>query len=275
MDIERQVVRHYGSTDLERNVLAALKAAGKDVERLSIDDLSELDEFHLGWRAQTAGLADRLKLTPVEHLLDIGCGIGGPARYCAARHGCEVTGLDLTPSFISLAKLLTERCDLSDKVAFREGSALAMPFTDASFDAAIMIHVGMNIADKPRLFGEARRVLKNGGRFAVYDVMLTGDTPLAYPMPWSEHPETSFVAGPAQYREWLAAAGFRLDSEINQRDTVLQKVAAMRAQAAQDGPPLLGLHVIMGPQAKERLKNVMAALEKGLIAPVEMILRAD
>ncbi|WP_374311021.1 class I SAM-dependent methyltransferase [Dongia sp.] len=275
MDIERQVVRHYGSTDLERNVLAALKAAGKDVERLSIDDLSELDEFHLGWRAQTAGLADRLKLTPVEHLLDIGCGIGGPARYCAARHGCEVTGLDLTPSFISLAKLLTERCDLSDKVAFREGSALAMPFTDASFDAAIMIHVGMNIADKPRLFGEARRALKNGGRFAVYDVMLTGDTPLAYPMPWSEHPETSFVAGPAQYREWLAAAGFRLDSEINQRDTVLQKVAAMRAQAAQDGPPLLGLHVIMGPQAKERLKNVMAALEKGLIAPVEMILRAD
>jgi ubiquinone/menaquinone biosynthesis C-methylase UbiE len=274
MDIEQQVVRHYGSTDLERNVLAALKAAGKDVERLSIDDLSELDEFHLGWRAQTAGLADRLKLTPVEHLLDIGCGIGGPARYCAARHGCEVTGLDLTPSFVALAKSLTERCDLSDKVAFREGSALAMPFTDASFDAAIMIHVGMNIADKPKLFGEARRVLKNGGRFAVYDVMLTGDTPLAYPMPWSEHPETSFVAVPAQYREWLAAAGFRLDSEFNQRDTVLQKVAAMRAQAAQDGPPLLGLHVIMGPQAKERLKNVMAALEKGLITPVEMILRA-
>lgn len=274
MDIEQRVARHYGDTDLERNVLAALKAAGKDIERLTIDDLSEIDEFHLGWRAQTAGIADRLKLTPVEHLLDIGCGIGGPARYCAARHGCEVTGLDLTPSFISVAKMLTERCGLSDRVAFREGSALAMPFAASVFDAAMLIHVGMNIADKPALFAQARRVLKKGGRFAVYDVMRTGDAPLTYPMPWSEHPETSFVAGPAQYRDWLAAAGFRLESEINQRDVVLQKMAAMRARAAQDGPPLLGLHVIMGPQAKERLKNVMAALESGLVAPVEMILRA-
>ena len=274
MDIEQRVARHYGDTDLERNVLAALKAAGKDIERLTIDDLSEIDEFHLGWRAQTAGIADRLKLTPVEHLLDIGCGIGGPARYCAARRGCEVTGLDLTPSFISVAKMLTERCGLSDRVAFREGSALAMPFAASVFDAAMLIHVGMNIADKPALFAQARRVLKKGGRFAVYDVMRMGDAPLNYPMPWSEHPETSFVAGPEQYRNWLAAAGFRLESEINQRDVVLQKVAAMRARAAQDGPPLLGLHVIMGPQAKERLKNVMAALESGLVAPVEMILRA-
>lgn len=274
MDIEQQVARHYGAADLERNVLAALKAAGKDIDRLTIDDLSALDEFHLGWRAQTAGLTDRLGLKPDEHLLDIGCGIGGPARYCAAHHGCRVTGLDLTPAFIAVAKTLTERCGLADRAAFHEGSALAMPFADATFDAALLIHVGMNIADKAALFAQARRVLKTGGRFAVYDVMLMGTAPLTYPMPWSEHPETSFVASPAQYRDWLAGAGFQLEAERNQRAEVLQQVEAMRARSAEEGPPLLGLHVIMGPQAKERLKNVLGALEQGLIAPIEMMLRA-
>ncbi|MDY0872677.1 class I SAM-dependent methyltransferase [Dongia rigui] len=274
MTIEQQVARHYGSKDLEANILAALAAAGKDMAHLSIDDLAGLDEFHLGWREQTARLASDLGLSAGQHVLDIGCGIGGPARYFAARHQCRVTGLDLTPEFVAAARMLTERCDLAGKASFEVGSALAMPFAAGGFDAACLIHVGMNIADKPALFAEVRRILRPGGRFAVYDVMAMGDADLTYPMPWSALPATSFVAKPAAYRQWLENAGFVLEVEHNRRDSVLEQVKIMRARAAAEGPPPLGLHVIMGPQAKIRLQNVMAALEQGHIAPVEMILRA-
>ncbi|MBI2257066.1 MAG: class I SAM-dependent methyltransferase [Proteobacteria bacterium] len=274
MSIELQVAQHYGSKDLEAKILAALQQAGKDLTHLSIDDLAGLDEFHLGWRAQTAKLAKDLQLSAGDHMLDIGCGIGGPARYFADRHQCQVTGLDLTPEFVDAARTLTQRCGLSGKARFETGSALAMPFAAGTFDAACLIHVGMNIADKAKLFAEARRVLRPGGRFAVYDVMMMADVPLTYPMPWSETPSTSFVARPDAYRKWLTEAGFSIDAENNARDAVLEQVMAMRARAASEGQPLLGLHVIMGPQAKIRLQNVMAALKQGHIAPVEIILRA-
>jgi SAM-dependent methyltransferase len=274
MSIEQQVAQHYGNAKLEGNILAALQQAGKDPAHLSIDDLAGLDEFHLGWREQTAQLATDLGLADSDHMLDIGCGIGGPARYFAERHRCRVTGLDLTPEFVAAARMLTARCGLSEKARFEAGSALAMPFAAASFDAGCLIHVGMNIADKPKLFAEARRVLRPGGRFAVYDVMLTDGAVLTYPMPWSETSSTSFVATPAAYKKALIDAGFRIEAEHNRRDRVLEQSAGMRARAAAEGPPLLGLHVIMGPQAKIRLQNVMAALEQGHIAPVEMILRA-
>jgi len=274
MSIEQQVAQHYGSKDLEANILSALRQAGKDVAHLTIDDLAGLDEFHLGWRQQTAALGRDLGLSSSDHMLDIGCGIGGPARYFADRHHCHVTGLDLTPEFVAVARSLTRSCGLSAKVRFETGSALGMPFAAGAFDAACLIHVGMNIADKPKLFAETRRVLQPGGRFAVYDVMAIGSDTLTYPMPWSATPTTSFVAAPDAYRKWLTDAGFKLEAENNRRDVVLSQVREMRAQAATDGPPILGLHVIMGPQAKVRLQNVMAALEQGHIAPVGMILRA-
>lgn len=274
MTIEQQVAQHYGQKGLEANILAALTQAGKDVDHLSIDDLAGLDEFHLGWREQTARLAADAGFSAGMNVLDVGCGIGGPARYFAERYQCRVTGLDLTPEFVAAAKMLTQRCGLADKATFETASALAMPFAAESFDAACLIHVGMNIADKTGLFSEVRRVLRRGGRFAVYDVMMMDETPLTYPMPWSETPSASFVAGPSVYRTWLSDAGFDVVAEHNRRDSVLEQVKVMRARAATEGPPLLGLHVIMGPQAKIRLQNVMAALEQGHIAPVEMILRA-
>ena len=274
MTIEQQVAAHYGQKGLEANILAALTKAGKDVDHLSIDDLSALDEFHLGWRDQTARLATDAGFSVGTKVLDVGCGIGGPARYFADRHQCRVTGLDLTPEFISAARMLTQRCGLASKASFEVGSALAMPFAAGSFDAACLIHVGMNISDKPALFAEVRRVLRGGGYFAVYDVMVVGDAPLTYPMPWSETPAASFVASAVAYRQWLGESGFTMEAEHNRRDQVLEQVKIMRARAAAEGPPALGLHVIMGPQAKIRLQNVMAALEQGHIAPVEMILRA-
>lgn len=274
METEQQVAQHYGRTDLEQAILTALKAAGKDIEHLSTSDLVEVDEFHLGGRAQTVELARQLGLVTNMRVLDIGSGIGGPARYFAEAHRCRVTGIDLTDSFVAVATALTLRCGLSDMVDFQQGSALAMPFEAGFFDAATLIHVGMNIADKSALFAEARRVLKPGGRFCVYEVMRMRDAALPFPMPWAADSATSFVETPVTYKDLLIAAGFSVEAEQNRRDFVLERAAAMRAKLAQSGPPILGLHVVMGPAAKDRVKNVTAALEEGMIAPIEIIARA-
>ncbi len=275
MTVEQLVAQHYGRDGLEPAILAALTEAGKDIAHLDPVDLAGIDEFHLGWRAQTMALAERLGLGRGDHVLDIGAGIGGPARCFAASYGCTVMGIDLTPEFVAVAEALTLRCGLSDQVSFLQGSALELPFGIAAFEAATLIHVGMNIKDKATLFAEARRVLKPGRRFGVYDVMFAEDmVALPYPMPWAASPEASFVDTPATYRRLLTLAGFAIEGEANRRDFTLDLSREMRARAAESGRPGLGLHVIMGPAAKDRLRNVMDALERNMIAPIEIIARA-
>jgi SAM-dependent methyltransferase len=274
MEAEQQVARHYGRSGIEQAFLDALRAAGKDVEYLAAGDLSGADEFHLGGPAATAELARDLGLGPDLHLLDIGCGIGGPARHIAAAHGCRVTGIDLTAEFVEAAEALTRRCGLAGLVSFRQGSALAMPFPDGAFDAATLIHVGMNIADKAALLAEVRRVLKPGARFGVYDVMRMAEGDLPYPMPWAATPETSFVEPPETYRRLLGEAGFTIEAEHDRRDLALRLGREMRERTAARGPSPLGPHLLMGAEAPQRVANVMATLERGLIAPVEMVARS-
>lgn len=265
---------HYGQRDLAAKILMALRQAGKDPANLDIDDLVGFDEFHLGGRAQTIRLAEALRLSPRDHLLDIGCGIGGPARYFAKHHKCRVIGLDLTPEFIAAAEMLTLRCNLADKVSFQIGNATSLPFLNQSFDAACLIHVGMNIADKWTVLTEARRILRPNGRLVIYDVMLMSPVTLTYPMPWSLDSSASFVSDPALYRQALTKAGFMIEAEHNRRADVLAEIKNRRAQTATDSKTSLGLHLIIGARAKERLQNVMTALEHGDIAPVEIIARA-
>ncbi len=273
METEQQVVKHYTHGALEGAILQALTASGIDIEKLTADDLAAVDEFHLGWRAATIEIANDLHLSRAMHVLDVGSGIGGPARHFAQSHGARVTGIDLTSEFVSVANALTRRCKLSDLATFQQASALALPFADNTFDAATLIHVGMNIEDKAKLFSEVHRVLAPHGKFAVYDIMRTAGGELPYPMPWAATPATSFVGTPDDYRRMLAKAGFKLEGEVSRRDFALKLWQDMRARIAERGPPKLGLHVIMGEAAKERLANVMTTLERGVIAPVEMIVQ--
>lgn len=274
METERQVAAYYARKDLERTILDALRGAGKDIDALTPSDLSGVDEFHLGWRAQTVEFATELDLSPGMDLLDIGAGIGGPARYFADVHGCSVTGIDLTPDYVAVANSLTRRCGLADGVAFRQASALALPFDPASFDVVTLIHVGMNVADKLGLFAQVRRVLKPGGRFGVYDVMRIGSGDVPYPMPWAGAPETSFVEPPETYRRLLRQAGFEIEKERDRRTFALEMGQRMREDAAKHGPPPLTLGILMGPSAPQRLGNVMTSLGDGVLAPIEMIARA-
>lgn len=274
MSIEQQVAQHYTHGSLQRAILNAVKEMGKDPERFSATDLSTGDELHLGWLPATARLAKNLGLASGMHVLDVGAGIGGPARYFAEAHKCRVTGIDLTEEFVQVAAELTRRCGLSDLASFRQASALDLPFEDGTFDAATLIHVGMNIADKAKLFANVRRVLKPGALFGVYEVMRAGEGDLPYPMPWAQTPETSFVETPATYRHLLTSAGFRVEHEDNWREFVLTLAREMREKAEKSGMPRLSQQILLGPNFRERLGNVMATLERGTIAPVQMIARA-
>lgn len=274
MTTEQQVARHYTHGSLQQAIFDALKAMGKDLDRLAASDLSAADEFHLGWRAATTMLAKDLALARDTHVLDVGSGIGGPARFFAETHGCRVTGIDLTDEFVRVAGELTRRCGLAELVSFQQASALDLPFDAGAFDAATMIHVGMNIEDKAKLFETVRRVLKPGAPFGVYDVMRVGDGEIPYPTPWAQTSETSFVEPPETYRQRLTAAGFKIEREENRREFVLKLAGEMREKAASHGVPPLNLQILLGPAARDRFANVMSTLDRGTIAPIQMIARA-
>jgi ubiquinone/menaquinone biosynthesis C-methylase UbiE len=273
-DVERQVAGHYSNSDLERAILDALIASGKDVMRLEPADLAPVDEFHTAGRRATIELAEQLDFRPDMHLLDIGCGIGGASRYFAEARGCRVTGIDLTDDYVRTAASLSRRVGLASKVTYRTASALALPFEAGSFDGAYLLHVGMNIQDKPRLFAEARRVLKRGATFAIFDVMRTGAGSLRFPLHWAATPQTSFVAGPAEYGAGLDAAGFDVVRERNRREFARQFFRELAERTARDGVPPLGIHLLMKTEVAQKLDNYVSNLEAGLIAPVELICRA-
>jgi SAM-dependent methyltransferase len=274
MPLETEVATHYARDGLETAILAALRQAGKDPDRLVPADLSPVDEFHVGGREATIELAERMGLAPGQALLDIGSGLGGASRHFAGDHGCHVSGIDLTEDYVRVATALARRVGLADRVDYVKASALALPFPDGRFDAATLMHVGMNIADKPALFAEVRRVLKPGAVFGIYDVMRIGDGELTYPVPWASGPETSALATPAAYRDALAATGFTVTTERDRRDFAIDSFRRQQVRMAEQGRPPLGLHLVMGPEAGRKIAHLAAAIEAGVVAPVEMICRA-
>jgi ubiquinone/menaquinone biosynthesis C-methylase UbiE len=208
------------------------------------------------------------------HLLDVGCGLGGASRYFAHEHGCRVSGIDLTDDYVRAATALSQRVGLAGTVDYRQASALALPFGDARFDGATMLHVGMNIADKGKLCAEVRRVLKPGAAFGIYDVMRESDGEFVYPVPWSTEPATNFIATAADYKRALATAGFTVTHERSRRDFAIAFFRQLRERLAQSGPPPLGLQIVMGATAPQKVANMVALLERGMISPTELIARA-
>lgn len=274
MTVEATVADHYTTGALFDRVKAALVELGTAPGKATASDLKACDEFHTGGAAATEELLKRLIVTAETRVLDIGSGIGGPARFFADRFGCHATGIDLTQEFVDCASELSQLVGLSDHTSFLQGSALDLPFDDGAFDLALLLHVGMNIEDKTALFAEARRVLAPGGTFAIFDVMagpVAKD--LVFPLPWSTVPDTSFVRPPATYRKAASAAGFHVDVETDQTRFAKDFFAEVFTQIAAKGPSPLGIHLMMGPTAGEKIQNYVANLEAGRIAPTETIFR--
>jgi SAM-dependent methyltransferase len=274
VDTERQVSQHYTHGSLERTILDAIEASGKDADRLSHSDLSPVDEFHIGGRQATMDFAGQLKPARGAHLLDIGCGLGGASRYFTTEHGCRISGIDLTDEYVRVADALSRRMGLSGQVDYRRASALSMPFSDGAFDGAYMLHVGMNIPDKAKLFKEVRRVLKPGALFGIYDVMREGGGAFLYPVPWAASAETNFIEPLATYKHLLGDAGFDVLKERSRRLFAMEFFRQLRARMAQAGPSPLGLQIVMGSTAPQKVANMIALIDQGTVSPTEVIAQA-
>lgn len=201
--------RHWDREGLGQAILAALRAAGKDLEALTTDDLAPLDQFHSGGKAATVRLARLAGLTSGTRVLDVGGGLGGPARTLAAEFGCQVTVIDLTESYVQAAEALTARLGLADRVTHRVGNALELPYDDSSFDVVWTQNSGMNIAAKERLYTGFRRVLRPGGWLALQEPMAGPVQPPVFPVMWARDASTSFLHPPAEMRTLIEATGFR------------------------------------------------------------------
>jgi ubiquinone/menaquinone biosynthesis C-methylase UbiE len=268
------VSKHYAHGDLTEAIRSGLTLQGKSTDTVTIDDLAPVDEFHIGGRRASEDFLDQLAFSSQTKVLDVGCGLGGPARFVANRYGSRVTGIDLTAEYVETGNTLCKWVGLDQRITLHQGSALAMPFTESSFDGAYMLHVGMNIEDKEKLADEVARVLRPGCVFGIYDVMRTGPGDLSFPVPWATTTDLSAVADSDRYKSALQKAGFNILAERNRRDFALAFFADLRAKtAAAGGPPPLGLHVLMGKNTPEKVQNMIDNISKGRIAPVELIAR--
>jgi ubiquinone/menaquinone biosynthesis C-methylase UbiE len=258
MTDSRAVNAHYGRGGLEDRVLTALRAIGRDQERIAPADLAPVDQFHIRGRDATLELARLAALPPGARVLDVGGGLGGPARTLAADFGCRVTVVDLTEEFCRVGALLTARAALADRVEFRHGDALALPVKDGEFDVVWTQHSGMNIADKAGLARELRRALRRGGRLAIHEIFAGPISPVHFPVPWAGEPALSHLETPEAARARLAAAGF---TEKAWREVTPEAIAWFRERLSQP-PGALGLHLLLGEQAPAMFRNILRNLEE-------------
>jgi SAM-dependent methyltransferase len=271
---QQDISTHYTHGELIAAIRAGIEALGKTTDSITLNELAPLDEFHIGGRQASQHFLDQLGLASDKHVLDVGCGLGGAARFAASHYRCRVDGIDLTTEYVETGRAICQWVGLDDRISLHQGSALSLPFAGNAFDCAYMLHVGMNIDNKVKLCSEIARVLRPGAVFGIYDVMKTGEGELTFPVPWATTAQSSAVAEPAQYRSALEASGFALTAELNRRDFALAFFDELQAKTmAAGGPPPLGLHILMGRNAADKIRNMIANISTGLIAPVEMIAR--
>ncbi len=266
-----RVEDHYASAGITARILAALRATQGPDAPVTPDALAPLDHFHGRGLQATKELIELLTPRPGERILDIGGGIGGPARWIAAHFGCHVTSLDLTPEFCRAAEELNAATGLSDSVRVVEGSALDLPFPEDSFDRAYSQNVAMNIADKPRFYAEAFRVLRPGGVLALFNYGAGPEGEPYYPVPWAASRATSFLSTPEQTRAEILAAGFELVIFRDKTADVLPALRENRRRLGDEGLPKLGLQALMGERIKEFQINVSRSADEGRLTVIEAL----
>lgn len=255
------------STGLSRNnIEQALRSAGKDLDRLAPADLGLLEDFHTMGRYATAQLVDLVQITNESAVLDAGSGVGGTARYVADRHGCPVTAVDLSDEFCETNRWLNRLVGLDGRISVHRADVTELPFPDAAFDVAISQHVQMNVADKALLYSQTHRVLKDGGRLALWDITIGNHGELDYPLPWADYPARSHLVAPDELRVVVESAGFTVE---HWNDLTDRAAALMQAMLAQPATPL-GLHAFVA-DFRRKAENLTQALADGRLRAIQAV----
>jgi SAM-dependent methyltransferase len=266
MERSTRIQEHYAVEGLSSRLDHALLMSGLATGPLRWEQLAHADQFHVRGLEATKELAIALGATSSDHILDVGSGLGGPARFIEATYGCHVTGIDLTPEYLEIANRLTERTGQAGNIHFLQGDALHLPFGPETFDHALTQHVGMNIEDKEGFYAEVFRVLKRGGKFALYDVFKQGNAPLYYPVPWAREDSYSFVVSPESQQKSLEAAGFAMIASDDRTDEALRFMLEFgkRMQRVTALPPL-NLATLLGHSMGSATANVIRNIQEGRI----------
>jgi ubiquinone/menaquinone biosynthesis C-methylase UbiE len=246
---------HYRRDGIFESILAALQTMGIEPDAVIGKDLAAVDAFHVGGRDATIELSDRLALKPGTRVLDVGCGLGGSARFLAAERHCRVTGVDLTAEYIDVAKRLAQLLNLGEVTDFRQCSALGLPFPDHSFDVVWTEAVQMNIADKQGFYSEIARVLSLEGRFAFHDIFQGEGGELHYPVPWANERSISSLTTPDAVHDILRKLQFNIRVWEDKSQHALKWLASAVARSKAARPVPLGLHLLMGETTEAKLQN--------------------
>lgn len=263
---ESNVDQHYGFGGILDRIKSGLNDAGKDLAALQVDDLAPIDAFHTRGREATLELTAMAQLQPDDLVLDVGCGLGGTARHLAEAYGCTVKGIDLTEEYVAVGEELTRMVGLEGKVSIQQGSALEIPFEANIFDVVWTEHVQMNIEAKAQFYNEIGRVLKPGGRFLFHDVLRgPGEAPV-YPVPWAETSAISFLMTVEDAKGYMADAGLEEVSWLDKAEPSLAFFKTVFEKIQADGPPPIGIHLLMGDTAGVKLQNYVTNLSENRTA---------
>jgi SAM-dependent methyltransferase len=273
MTDSKAIADHWAAGDVYGLIVSALNKMSKPLDGLTVEELAPVDHFHARGFPATVELADRLPIKAGQRIVDIGCGLGGPARYIAKRFQCSVSGIDITEPFVEAANKLTRLLHMESQVKIEHGDGQHLPYPDASFDGAYTQHVTMNVADRPRFFGEAYRVLKSGAFFALTEHGLGPKGNPHHPLPWSADGGGAYLVTPSETQAVLQETGFE---EIEVENTGAKYLAGykMMIEKAEKGAlPPFGIHLLMGETALQKMRNAARNIEEGRTHPIQVVCR--
>ncbi|MFZ0389665.1 MAG: class I SAM-dependent methyltransferase [Calditrichia bacterium] len=272
-DLYRQLNSHYSQRHLVQNIISAVKKREAVSGPVTAGDLAAMDEFHIQGRKATQNLLQNLEILPGSKIAELGCGIGGTCRLLAAEYRSSVFGVDITDEYCRAADYLSRKLMLSDKIHISRAGISQLPWKSGRFDLAVLQHVIMNIPDKVAMAGEIRRILKSGGKLALFEVFSGKKDGPVFPVPWAESDALNFLVSAEEMRKNLLESGFKILHWLDYSKTGLSWVQKMLAKSRNHLPPVLGLHLLMGSNTREKMQNVIINLEQERICLIQAVVQ--